>query len=213
MPCLRHQIPAVLFLMGLGFQLNAQNLESTNLTSLGRFWRAIESGTRPVTIVAFGDSLQADYRSVGTWLFPRMQGEWGRAGTACFDPWGPLVTKSTNVVTAPFGTNWWHYHNPIGPEAYVYWHESDGLEHHGNQPAGLPAMATDQPTGILFPNAILPTELATSGSLRHRRIPGIAGVAAELRPRAGRQRRRGVQPEESQPHATGVELAVASDAR
>jgi hypothetical protein len=104
----------------------AQDFSSTNLTRLDRFWAALERGDAPVTVVAFGDSLQADYRSVGTHLFPQMQSAWGRAGLACFDPWGASLSKGGGATSSGPDTNWWHYHTVLPPGGYAYWHEAYG---------------------------------------------------------------------------------------
>ena len=102
-------------------------MNSVNVTRLNRFWQAVESRTTPVTVVAFGDSLQTDYRSLEVFLFPRLQASLGRAGTAILFPWGWQVERGGAAVYLSPGTNWWHTQNALGPGGYLMWSHGETL--------------------------------------------------------------------------------------
>lgn len=125
---------AVAGLLAAGGGLQAQSTNgwgvgSTNLDRLTHFWAAVECSNGPVTVLAFGDSMSLQYRSIQNFLFSRLQASHGDAGFAYVDTYNRigayfgggaawLDPKSTAVPL------WWSDQIQLPPGGYVSWADS-----------------------------------------------------------------------------------------
>lgn len=104
--------------------------EETNLlgsvnVGLSRFWQVVESRPGPVSVVAFGDSLQVPHRSLCKYLFASLSSKLGQAGYSF--SWPPAI--SNPVLTG--GALWspdavvdsysWMQYLLMPPSAMVTW--------------------------------------------------------------------------------------------
>lgn len=113
-----------------------------NTDRLAHFLRAVEEAHGPVTVVAFGDSLQATYRSVPKVLFPKLAewlGQSGRAFDGQYPPVSIPVLLNGAKVTSPWsgdglGTNWFAEHFLLPPGSVLYW-TNRGYPNGGSMPA------------------------------------------------------------------------------
>lgn len=67
-------------LAALGPGVFAADFSTVNREAVGRFWSALESSNRPVTVVSFGDSMADSLRSVTFHLMNRLIVNYGSAG-------------------------------------------------------------------------------------------------------------------------------------
>jgi hypothetical protein len=121
-------------ILGLGLALGCQDhsvlaqtesndLSSINTDQLARFFAAVEQGTGPVTVVAFGDSLQAPWRSFGRHLGSRLQDLIGRAGIGLASQTPNLALSQLlgeATITGP-DTNWWMGYYLVPANGAVIW--------------------------------------------------------------------------------------------
>ncbi|NGO38614.1 SGNH/GDSL hydrolase family protein [Limisphaera ngatamarikiensis] len=119
-----------------------EDWSSLNVERWTRFRAAAENAGGPVTVVAFGDSMQATYRSVPRFLFPRLVGLLGQSGRS-FDGEYPPVSmpvleggaQSTRAAeTAWARTNWFLEHFVLPPDGAVFWSHR-GYPADGSMPA------------------------------------------------------------------------------
>ena len=121
----------VIFLLGAGLTTGGarEDWSSLNTDRCERFRARAESGTGPVTVVAFGDSLQATYRSVPKFLFPRLAGLLGQAGRSFDGEYPPVSTPvleggaltTRAAETAWARTNWFLEHFLVPAGGAVFW--------------------------------------------------------------------------------------------
>jgi|GEM_PF-967182 hypothetical protein len=117
-------------------------LGSVNTDRLRHFQRAVEEQRGPVTVVAFGDSLQATYRSLPKVLFPKLAewlGQSGRAFDGQYPPVSIPVLLEGARVTSPWsgdglGTNWFMEHFVLPPGSALFW-TNRGYPNGGSMPA------------------------------------------------------------------------------
>jgi hypothetical protein len=76
----RFGLLGLLWLAVAGAGLCATDFSTVNREAVGRFWSALESSNRPVTVVSFGDSMADSYRSVTFHLMNRLIVNHGSAG-------------------------------------------------------------------------------------------------------------------------------------
>jgi hypothetical protein len=114
--------------------LGAQDFSSTNTTALSRFWNAAERRSGPITVVAFGDSLQATWRSAAKYLYPLLSYQLGQAGVAFPAQLNNMSMVQSGGPVVPYNpdTNWWDWHTGYATGAYVFWtnqfHPSGSIE-------------------------------------------------------------------------------------
>jgi len=104
----------------------AEDWSSVNTDRLDRFWSVVESNDRRVTVVAFGDSLQATYRSLPKPFFARLAALLGSAGRSFDGEYPPIsIPVATNGVwrTAPTAL-WFLDHHVVPPGGQLHWRHS-----------------------------------------------------------------------------------------
>lgn len=112
----------LLLVFGVVLPGHATDLDTTNTQQIGNFWQAVQQGVGPVTVMAFGDSVSDDYRSIQRVLFNRLQHELGING---FSP--QIYTGSTwlqvqgGAQRVPPTTHWWADHAMVPPGGSLCW--------------------------------------------------------------------------------------------
>ncbi len=90
------------------------------------FWNAVEASNGPVTVLAFGDSVSAEYRSLQTFLFYRLQGSLGWAGDTLGNFQNTALWQLGNgAAVEPPTTNWWATHALLPPGGFLFWTNQD----------------------------------------------------------------------------------------
>src|SRR5688572_9102208 len=64
----------------LGCAVQGEDFSTTNRHKLARFWQLMESRSRPVTVLSFGDSMADSYKSITYYLIRRLEERFGAAG-------------------------------------------------------------------------------------------------------------------------------------
>lgn len=104
-----------------------EQLITTNRDRIESFWQAVAASNGPVTVLAFGDSLSVESRSLQTKLFDKLEARLGSAGY-CFQDWPhlPAVWENGATATGTGTTNWWTSHFWLTPGSDVYWQRPGG---------------------------------------------------------------------------------------
>lgn len=104
-------------------QLHALDLSSINTNHLENLFRAAETKEGPVTVVAFGDSLQIPWRSVGRHLFATLESKIGFSGIALAGQSPNLAVKQLLGDTRRIGPDelWWMDSWELPPGSAMFW--------------------------------------------------------------------------------------------
>ncbi len=137
------------------------SLGTTNEGQIQSFWQAIQTSNGPVTVLAFGDSVSADYLSVQKQLFWRLQDHFGSSGLAFSIAYSELGGGA--AWTQP-NSNWWASHAsvPAGGDLITYSRTCDRV--------GLFWVA--QPSG-----GGLAVSVSTNGGLTRTQVLSLNGYA------------------------------------
>ena len=116
-------LPLLTMLLICGGRTNAADWSSINTDKIAKFWEATLSTNRAVTVLAFGDSLQAPWQSIGRHLFERLGSDLGFAGIAF--PWQfpnlSVWQLTGQSYVQPADTNWWSYYFVVPMGSGVFW--------------------------------------------------------------------------------------------
>lgn len=103
-------------------QSKAQDLTTTNRDCLQHFWTVAGNASRPVTVLAFGDSMADSYRSIPFVLMNRMVQQLGIAGHSMQGYQNALMNRLEGTAAVePPGPFWFTNHFRLPPGAAVWW--------------------------------------------------------------------------------------------
>jgi hypothetical protein len=108
-------------LLAHGQEIDPASLYSTNCDRLPQFWRAIEQSNGPVTVLAFGDSVSASYRSTQTYVYERLERNFGSAGTAIHNSSSAQWQLGNGAYMTGPSTNWWTAYGVLPPGSHLFW--------------------------------------------------------------------------------------------
>lgn len=105
--------------------VRGEDFSTTNRQQLARFWQLLESKSRPVTVLSFGDSMADSYRSVTYYLFRRLEERFGTAGYSLNNYRNTLGFYYTNGATYLPASNRWYVQNYLLPAGGGMWWENE----------------------------------------------------------------------------------------
>lgn len=112
----------LLWLVALSRSLGAADFSTVNRASVGRFWSALESSNRPVTVVSFGDSMADSYRSVTKHLMDRLIANHGSAGYSLNNYKNTAMWQFENGASNRGPDYFWFCGYPqVPPGAAMWW--------------------------------------------------------------------------------------------
>ena len=109
----------------LTVNLQGQDLSSTNLDRLMHFRSAVEASAGPVTVLAFGDSVSAPYRSIQLFLFESLQNRLGSSGYSLL-PDGAWWQPGAGTWLTNQTSDWWTLHAVVPPGGSLLFTGADG---------------------------------------------------------------------------------------
>jgi hypothetical protein len=102
--------------------LPAVEFSTTNRDSLTRFWSALESSNRPVTVISFGDSMADSYRSPTYHLVRRLVDCFGVAGYSLNNYGNTGAVQITNGAAHVMpDQNWFNRYQSVPPGGAAWW--------------------------------------------------------------------------------------------
>jgi hypothetical protein len=105
-------------------ELRAVDFSTTNRDSLTRFWSALESSNRPVTVVSFGDSMADSYRSVTKHLMDRLIVNHGSAGYSLNNYKNTTLWNGSGGAFGRAADYFWFSHYSQIPSGGAVWWEN-----------------------------------------------------------------------------------------
>jgi hypothetical protein len=122
--CCGFGLLGLLWLGATGASLRATDFSTMNRESVGRFWSALESSNRPVTVVSFGDSMADSYRSVTKHLMDRLLVNHGSAGYSLNNYRNTTLWNASGGATAKSVDAYWFSHYSHVPGGGAVWWEN-----------------------------------------------------------------------------------------
>jgi hypothetical protein len=118
-------LPALLSIAGAG------DFSTTGAEHLRTFIEKAESGTNPVTVVSFGDSMADSYRSIGFVIMNDLQARLGYAGYALDNYQNAAMGRLTNGATYQGPSAFWFADSfQLPPGSSVWWDAQPGWVEH-----------------------------------------------------------------------------------
>lgn len=106
----------------LGSASHGEDFFTSNRHQLARFWQLVESKSRPVTVLSFGDSMADSYRSVTYYLIRRLEERFGTAGYSLNNYQNTLMLNYTNGAgPLPPSPLWFVQYYRLPPEGGIWW--------------------------------------------------------------------------------------------
>ncbi len=118
-------VSALLVMFAPGLRGEETNLLGSVNLALPRFWNAVENRPGPVSVVAFGDSLQIPHRSLCKYLFASLAAKTGQAGYSF--SWPPAISNPDLTGGARWSAfavvdgYWWMQYLLMPPSSVVTW--------------------------------------------------------------------------------------------